>query len=474
MRGILSFLVVTSGLVAVESFNNDPNVEIYDITMLRTIIHLKETLKHLHICSRREEVMELCVKRSIESIKPHLMTGVPDLNIPSFDPYVIKGYDLIVRQIIYNNVTMRIAHMEIYGLTDFVAYDIEISADMSHIKFKLFFPSMKFITVCDMNNLYKRRTKRFEYVRWMLKEIWSNITITGEYYEDYSKEKYFQVKAVIVRLTILGGKACAGDENNKDIYINMINDQLHSNWDELVAKLEIITQISASIKYLHRCSRDKQIKDLCMKRSIESIKFHLATGIPHLNIPSFEPYIVDSYQFSVKGIFNSLVNITHMKVYNLINYEIFNIQIPSHMSQIKFDAYFFNSPIYLSMICDVNATLFGTNISRTGYVMNWKFERTKATITINGEFYNKYNEEYFQVNNVLTTVRIAKAKTYMGHVDNNYDLTSFLHTYANAEWDQTKMDQIQLVLEVAVSNVIKTITNKIYSFYPMKILMPPS
>lgn len=52
--------------------------------------------EYLHICHKSDPDLVGCMKKSIEIIRPHLVTGIPEADIPSIDPMRIG--DLLVSE----------------------------------------------------------------------------------------------------------------------------------------------------------------------------------------------------------------------------------------------------------------------------------------------------------------------------------------------------------------------------------------
>jgi Haemolymph juvenile hormone binding protein (JHBP) len=52
------------------------------------------TADYLHVCKKTDPNLSSCVYNSVNTLKPYLVTGIPDLDIPSLEP--IDLGDLIV------------------------------------------------------------------------------------------------------------------------------------------------------------------------------------------------------------------------------------------------------------------------------------------------------------------------------------------------------------------------------------------
>ncbi|KAK7864170.1 hypothetical protein R5R35_004085 [Gryllus longicercus] len=50
---------------------------------------------YLHVCKRGDPQLEQCVLTSVEKIRPKLLSGIPELNVPSMEPLIIP--ELVIR-----------------------------------------------------------------------------------------------------------------------------------------------------------------------------------------------------------------------------------------------------------------------------------------------------------------------------------------------------------------------------------------
>lgn len=46
--------------------------------------------KYINVCKRDQDTINSCAKHSIEALRSTLIEGIPDLNVPGIEPFVIK------------------------------------------------------------------------------------------------------------------------------------------------------------------------------------------------------------------------------------------------------------------------------------------------------------------------------------------------------------------------------------------------
>lgn len=68
-------------------------------------------------------MLEACIPKSIESMKPYLKSGIPYLNIRSLEPFDMKDISLKIRDQIITNITLTDIHF--FGITDYDIRNVE-------------------------------------------------------------------------------------------------------------------------------------------------------------------------------------------------------------------------------------------------------------------------------------------------------------------------------------------------------------
>lgn len=76
-----------------------------------------------HRCHGQQENLEQCIKDTIESLKPCLVRGIPDLDIPSFEPYHMKHFEFVFRDRFNGIVAFK--NISIHGLTNFMIDNVQ-------------------------------------------------------------------------------------------------------------------------------------------------------------------------------------------------------------------------------------------------------------------------------------------------------------------------------------------------------------
>lgn len=79
----------------------------------------------IHVCARSNPNLETCLTESVESLKPYLRKGVPEYNIPSLEPLLLK--ELVAAEGAGIRITAK--DVEAYGSSDFTITKLKVDLD---------------------------------------------------------------------------------------------------------------------------------------------------------------------------------------------------------------------------------------------------------------------------------------------------------------------------------------------------------
>lgn len=78
----------------------------------------------MHICTRNEPNINECIKHSIEVLRPFLVRGIPEIDIPSIDPIDI-GDLLVAEHTRSNGIQITAKDIKSYGASSFVIKNLQ-------------------------------------------------------------------------------------------------------------------------------------------------------------------------------------------------------------------------------------------------------------------------------------------------------------------------------------------------------------
>ncbi|XP_014477563.1 PREDICTED: uncharacterized protein LOC106745989 [Dinoponera quadriceps] len=221
------------------------------------------------------------------------------------------------------------------------------------------------------------------------------------------------------------------------------------------------------------CNRREPPKKIerCLKLSIESMKQYLGKENTNLDIPSFEPYYSEYYQFISRKVFNGTADLTDITVQNLRNFTINKVEVDANVSRIKLEAFF--PLIKFRAIYDIDATILGKYLRKEERTVMGNFTGVSINATIEGEYRvkPKNNEEYFKVNKVPVELSMNEATIYLNNKRIFDPLLQEINSLLNSN-RKVIAEEIIPKLQTVASKIIRRIAIKMFSNIPIRILMP--
>lgn len=83
-----------------------------------------ELAPYLHICRKSDPNLTGCIRKSIDTLRPYLIRGIPELDIPSLDPMDI-GDLLVSERTQSNGLQITATKIKAYGSADFNLRNLE-------------------------------------------------------------------------------------------------------------------------------------------------------------------------------------------------------------------------------------------------------------------------------------------------------------------------------------------------------------
>ncbi|XP_072383759.1 protein takeout-like [Diabrotica undecimpunctata] len=103
---------------------------------------------YFKICPQSAPNLGKCIKKSVEELKPLLIKGIPDLDIPSVEPLHIpeviidQGSGPVALKSVYKDI-------KVYGPSKFIIKDIKVDLEKDKMRIRLFIPRLK--VICNYN-----------------------------------------------------------------------------------------------------------------------------------------------------------------------------------------------------------------------------------------------------------------------------------------------------------------------------------
>jgi len=99
------------------------------------------------VCNFKDPNLDQCITSNIDNLKDKLCDGIPELNIPSGNPYTFD--ELVIVDM--PNIKIYIRDAKVMGICDFVVKFLHIDFDKLHFEIKLLFKQIQVNTTYDLN-----------------------------------------------------------------------------------------------------------------------------------------------------------------------------------------------------------------------------------------------------------------------------------------------------------------------------------
>ncbi|XP_030766710.1 uncharacterized protein LOC115890579 [Sitophilus oryzae] len=189
----------------------------------------------LHVCKRDDQHLSECVIKSIEYLRPYLIKGIPEYNIPSLEPLIMENFfsdETQTLKIVVNNVSaygcsnFTISNLSINLLNHEVIIDVEIPQLMIEAQYTLD-GKILLVPVKGTGNLEANIT-----------DIGARAKLKGEPYEK-DGDIYVRHREIKLKARVGGGSVRLKNLfNDKDkVLLTIINDAINRNLQPFLDQL---------------------------------------------------------------------------------------------------------------------------------------------------------------------------------------------------------------------------------------------
>ncbi|RZF35693.1 hypothetical protein LSTR_LSTR010014 [Laodelphax striatellus] len=199
-------------------------------------------------CKRNDLDLGACLQRTVEKLRPHLKTGIPDLQLPPYDPLFLPSVTL-------SELSPRKAVRFMATFTDLYAYGAhksllkEISVDLKKpsLRARFVFPKLRLVAnyVIDGQVLIVP-IKGDGKANCNFTNVDADILLTGKYVQKMKKQ-HFSVMESNVTLSIGGAQLYFGNlfNGNKELG-DATNVFINKNWQEIIDEIKPVIEDSVA------------------------------------------------------------------------------------------------------------------------------------------------------------------------------------------------------------------------------------
>ncbi|KAK0164304.1 hypothetical protein PV328_002948 [Microctonus aethiopoides] len=100
------------------------------------------------VCGRRNPNLDECVKNSFNSLRPKLIKGIPELDVPSIEPLTFE-YSLPITNL--NGIKANISNIKLYNASTYEIQNIHVDFENKKIECLLHFNKMKLVADYELS-----------------------------------------------------------------------------------------------------------------------------------------------------------------------------------------------------------------------------------------------------------------------------------------------------------------------------------
>ncbi|XP_011631205.1 protein takeout [Pogonomyrmex barbatus] len=225
--------------------------------------------------------------------------------------------------------------------------------------------------------------------------------------------------------------------------------------------------------FLKICHRNDPSLNECIKRSVDSLRPYLKTGIPTLQIPPCEPLRVPRIEISQSaGPISLKSTYTDIEVQGGTSFILKSVKTDIDNDRVKLKLYL--PRLEMNAQYNVDGKILMLPITGNGLARG-NFTDIDVTAIIQGERYQsrKTGEIHYRVTDFYVDFDVGHANIHLDNLFNGDNtLSDAMNLFLNDNW-KTVAAEIKPALENTVSELFKTFSNKIYSKFPLDTLLPP-
>ncbi|KAJ0181377.1 hypothetical protein K1T71_003462 [Dendrolimus kikuchii] len=217
---------------------------------------------YIKVCQRKDPSVDKCIRNAVEELRPRMVEGIPELNVPGIEPLSL-GQIALARGPQGAKLTAVVNDVKVWGPSNFVIEELKSDLDNNRFDFKLLLPKLEFNGKykMDIQVLLLRLQGRGD-ITGTFKDYACNVTMRG-HKEKRGEEEYlifdpFKVKLRVgqssIDLTnlfdgdpVLGPATNRVINENSQVFLQEISPVLERSLGELFT--EMANKITSKFTY---------------------------------------------------------------------------------------------------------------------------------------------------------------------------------------------------------------------------------
>ncbi|XP_056633372.1 uncharacterized protein LOC130442972 [Diorhabda sublineata] len=195
----------------------------------------------IHVCQRDDPNLIPCLIASVEDLRPYLVEGVPEYNIPKLEPLVMT--DFFSEEAAGMKIT--VSNVSAWGCSDYFVRGLEVNLENHNFVINIDLPKLRIEAHYNVDGkLLVMPIKGDGNLEANITDTTARAELTGELYEK-NGESYLRYHTFDLKVHVGGGTSRLANLFNGDkVLLGMINDVVNKNFDMFIKELMPIIQKS--------------------------------------------------------------------------------------------------------------------------------------------------------------------------------------------------------------------------------------
>ncbi|KAB0797581.1 hypothetical protein PPYR_08574 [Photinus pyralis] len=222
--------------------------------------------------------------------------------------------------------------------------------------------------------------------------------------------------------------------------------------------------------FLRVCHQSDPKLNECIKEAVQKIKPLLADGLPEFDIPSLEPLHISEILIDHgAGALALKSTYTDIKVYGPSQFVLKSVKIDLKKDRVRLKLWLPHLRVVSQY--SMNGRMLMMPISGKGESCG-NYSNIDVTVTLQGQRITKHGDVYFNIKDFYVDFVLGHATIKLENLFNgDKHLGDTMNSFLNDNW-QNVAKEIKPVLEDNVAKIFKKMANRIFSKYPLNVILP--
>ncbi|XP_055384445.1 protein takeout-like [Condylostylus longicornis] len=221
--------------------------------------------------------------------------------------------------------------------------------------------------------------------------------------------------------------------------------------------------------YIQTCHKSDPDFTKCFLEAVETLRPKIASGMPELDLPPFEPLDLGDLIISKKEETGIDITVRHLNVYNATKFKVANFQNKNYVERLNFEL---TLPVFsIDGTYKLDGRILALPLQGEGHVAG-DFENIKVKVKMIIETVKRDDKEYFRFKQINIKAKMGTGKI---HFDNLFNGNKELGEAINESINENIVAMANEILpsaERALENKFLEIGNQIFKTYTTEQLLP--